>query len=666
MARPPNRHSTPPALQGLGKRRSSHKKVRYLNILDDNCELNSIVLIANAKGSVKYGNVPWEASVWNVSITQSQRSHKQRGAYLNFTQHLAGFGTGSRIGEPFDNQNGFSDLVKAIIRIRAEIGGQGVSNQNELILAFRYIYHELSNVDYDLKMLTSEHLEAAKRSVVKRETEISAYKRLEKIEEAARLLDENHLVRSRLSWHCSSKRRPESLTRGRLDATEVEMDNRSKLPQDGIIQAIAHLYYSIPKTEWADRVRICLVSLLIITGFRIGELLTLPARRVQADDDSEARFLAYYPEKGAPPGKKWFMTAAAELATELVDELLELTKASREMAKWLHEHPGEVLIEGLDVNRNVIPIKEVARQIGLVVDAAIFFKSRNVQLIGKGKNANIHRDELFRSLRSETYDEPVNIVKNSGEKLLLKDALACVFCNAFHKKRATLRYAVTAISEQQLADFLSSRAGQPAAFEKYGIEGPDGSVLKVPSHAFRHWLNDLLDRGGLSDIEQAVYFGRRNPRDNRAYQSMTPGERVLQARKDLKSGYMLGPVAKVIARLPVEKQDIVLTARVQAVHVVPGGACFHQFSQSPCPNHMACPDGCGDFHWQTNDAIEVEELKYQESILEVAVQTAKREVDECSWGADNWLQHNIRKLAQVQTSLSQCDPVGKDMGDGDG
>lgn len=666
MTRPPNRHGKPPALQGSGKRRSSHKKVRYLNVLDDNCELNSRALIERAKASVTYGNVLWDESTWDVSNTQTQRSHKQRGSYLNFTQHLASFGTGSRVGKPFDNQNGFSDLVKAIIRIRAEIGGQVVNNQNELIIAFRYIHHELSNVDYDLKMLMTEHLEAAKRSVVKRETEISAYKRLEKIEEAARLLDENYLVRSRLNWRCSSKRRPESMTRGRLDATEAELANQSKLPQDGIIQAIAHLYFTIPKTEWADRVRICLVSLLVITGFRIGELLTLPARRVQTEDDTEARFIAYYPEKGAPPEKKFFMTAGAELATEIIDELLELTKAPRMMANWLHEHPGEVLIDGLDLNRDAIPIKEVAKQIGLVGDVETFLKARKIQINGNGENACVRRDDLTRILRNETYAKPVNVVKNSGEKLLLKDALACVFCNAFHAKRATLNYAVTAISEQQLTDFLSSRAGQPAAFEKYGIVGPDGSVLKVPSHAFRHWLNDLLDRGGLSDIEQAVYFGRRNPKDNRAYQSMTHGERVLKAREDLKSGYMLGPVAKVIARLPVEKQDIVLAARVEAVHVVPGGACFHQFSQSPCPNQMACSDGCGDFHWQTNDAIQVEELNYQKSILEVAVETAKREVDECSWGADNWLQHNIRKLAQVQTSLSQCDPAGRDLGAGNG
>jgi len=196
------------------------------------------------------------------------------------------------------------------------------------------------------------------------------------------------------------------------------------------------------------------------------------------------------------------------------------------------------------------------------------------------------------------------------------------------------------------------------------LRGPDGNLLRVNSHAFRHWLNDLLDRGGLSDLEQAEYFGRRNPRDNRAYQTMTPAERSRKAREDLKAGTLRGPLAQVIARLPVARIDAVLAARVQAVHVVPGGLCFHQFSQSPCPNQMACTDGCGDFHWQTDDSVARRELEFEKSLLEIAVDTATKEVAEGSWGANAWLQHNIRKLKQINDAIADC--AASSSGDGDG
>ena len=654
----------PPALRGLGGKRTSSKKVRFLSVLADNCMLNAAAMIERAKESAAFGSVTWDEASWNVSASETQRGHKQRDANLHFTQHRAGHEKGRTVGAPFCNQNGFSDLVKAIIRLRREIGGQNATNQSEVLIAFRYLYGELEPVGYDLQMLTPSHLDSASRHVIEKETSVSAYKRLEKLEEIARLLNDNGLVRAQLTWRCGYKRRPDSLKGTRLDIPDEQQASRSKLPKDGIIEAIANLYHLIPKDHWADRVRVCLVSLLVITGFRIGELLTLPARRVETEEHTGHRFIVYYPEKGAPPQKKWLMTVGGELAEAMIDEILALTVEPRAMARWLHDHPGNLSIAGIDWGKEFLPIGIVAKAIGIEKGFTQFFKARNIEMLGEGKNLVVRANKLRKVLHDESYSNPVNVVKNSDETLQLKDALACSFRNAFHQTRATLRYAVAPISEQQLSDFLGSRGGVSSAFERYGIKGSDGNSLEVASHAFRHWLNDLLDRGGLTDVEQAVYFGRRNPADNRAYQHMTPKEKTLKARQDLREGYLLGPVADVIERLPVEKQTVVLQARVQAVHVVPGGVCFHQFSQSPCPNHMACTDGCGDFHWQTNDAIEVKELQYQESVLKVAVETSKLELDEGSWGADSWLHHNVRKLEQVQRCLQDCDQAGKDVAGG--
>lgn len=662
------RRALPAALRKSGARRSTSQKVRFLSVIDDNCELNAVALIEKAKASATFGAIDWEAYEWNLAASQSQRSHKQRDPKLIFTEHLRGFGAGSRTGEPFSNESRFADLVKATIRLRAEIGGQGANNHQEVIIGFRYIYDELLGVGTDLKGLTREHLDIAAKKVKKRETEVSTYKRIQRLEEIARLLDENGLVRVKLDWRCSWNKRPDSMRHGLLDDEALGASTKkSKLPTDGIIEAVAYLYHHIPKSEWADRVRICLVSLLVITGFRIGELLTLPARRVQTEDGTDRRFLVYYPEKGAPPQEKWLMTAGGALAEAMVDELLELTAEPREMARWLHDHPASVCIDGLDLTEHRIEVSKLASALELAggfSGAVQFLNARKIAITGDGEDATVSRDKFVEALRAESYERPINVVKNTGAKIFLKDALACAFGNAFHATRATLRYAAGPISEQQLSDFIRARAGQPAAFARYGVEGPDGKPLNVASHAFRHWLNDLLDRGGLSDVEQAVYFGRLNPKDNRAYQHMTPGERVRKAREELKGGSLLGPVATLIRRLPIDRQDIVLAARVQAVHVVPGGACFHQFSQTQCPNQMACTDGCGDFHWQTDDPIEERELTFQKSVLEIAVETARREVAEESWGADNWLQHNIRKLDQVNVSLADCRVTPEEVSDG--
>lgn len=256
----------PPALSKSGARRSTSQKVRFLRVADDNCDLNALALIEKAKASATFGNINWGESEWDLSAFESQRGHKQRAPKLLFTAHLRGHGLGSRTGEPFSNESRFADLVKAIIRLRAEIGGQGATNQQELIIAFRYVYDELVAMGTtDLKQLKRENLDAAAKKVQTRETEVSTYKRVQRLEEIARLLDENGLVIAKLDWRCSWNARPGSMRHGLLEEEESDASTKkSKLPTDGIIEAVAYLYHHIPKSEWADRVRICLVSLLVI------------------------------------------------------------------------------------------------------------------------------------------------------------------------------------------------------------------------------------------------------------------------------------------------------------------------------------------------------------------------------------------------------------------
>lgn len=639
-------------------KRNSSAKVRYLSIVHDNCYLNTEDFIKRGKQSAVYGQIDFDAPTWNVTDSKHQRSHKQRDNYLNFTAHKTEQDIGQRLGSVFNNDAQFSDTVKAFIRLRAEIGGQSPNNQGEMIIAFRYLYDSLKNDDYDLKLLTAEHFDAAVRQISVREEPISRYKRIQKLEEIARVLDSNRLTAIQIDWLCASNPRPsDDRARVDLDDTGDGKALHPKLPKDGVIEAVAHLYKTISAESWGDRVRICLVALLPILGFRIGELLTLPAYRVQTEEDTGRKFLVYYPEKGAPPQKKWLLTAGGALAEQMIDEILELTAAPRAAAAWMDEHPGAIALDFASDSDGSVALAEIQRvlKIASPSEARQFVTGggRDLKVV-RGK---VEKAELLAALRAESYSEPISVVNGTGESLRLKDALACAFKHAFHSKKGTLQYAVLPISEQQISDFICGRPGVATVFERYGIDGPDGLPLRVSSHAFRHWLNDRYDRGGLSDVEQAVYFGRRNPKDNRAYQHMTPQERVRAARDALMKGTMKGAVADKIQGLPISRQEAILAVRVQAVHVVPGGACFHQFSQTPCPNQMACKSGCGDFHWQTDDQVQTRELEFEKSFLEVAVDTAKREVAEESIGADVWLKHNIDKLAQVERCISDSAPM---------
>jgi hypothetical protein len=646
------------AKPGERMKRSSGKEVRYLNVLHDNCYLNTESLIEQGRACAMYGAIDFDSTVWLAAEATDQRAHKQRDLNLIFTAHKTEADIGQKVGSPFRNESGFADTVKAIIRLRAQVGGQTPNNQSEVIIAFRYLHDQLSNDNFDLRLLSREHLDAAALEVEKREVPISRYKRIQKLEEIADVMDSNRLTLSKLDWRCSWNTKPDGDRAGHEETANTSLSlepgdtptPHPKMPKDGVIEAVAHLYKVIPDGEWADRVRICFVSLLVLTGFRIGELLTLPALRVQTEEDTGRQYLIFYPEKGAPPQKKWLMTAGGKLAGEIVDEILRLTAQAREVATWLHDHPGAVDLKFPNDEGETLKLADINEVLKISSYSGLrqFITTREVPI----DNGRVSKSELTAALRADSYSAPVSIVSGTGEQLFLKDALACAFGNAFHSSKKTLTYAVVPIAEQQISDFICGRASMPAVFERYGVVGPDGSTLTVASHAFRHWLNDCFDRGGLSDLEQAVYFGRLNPKDNRAYQHMSQQDRVRAAREALKRGDMKGPVADKIRNLPIKRQDAILAARVQAVHIIPGGACFHQFSQSACPNQTACKNGCGDFHWQTDDQAQTKELQFEKEFLEVAVETAKREVAEESYGADVWLQHNLQKLAQVDRCLA--------------
>lgn len=131
------------------------------------------------------------------------------------------------------------------------------------------------------------------------------------------------------------------------------------------------------------------------------------------------------------------------------------------------------------------------------------------------------------------------------------------------------------------------------------------------SHHFRHTLNTLLDEGGLSDLLQTEWFGRKNPRDTKAYQHTSREKRALMLREDIKNGHVGGQIVDKLKSIPITVQDAFLKARVNAVHDVGAGICVHNFVQTPCERHLQCSADCKDYVWVKDDKGRVDDLKRQ-------------------------------------------------------
>lgn len=640
--------------------KNQNKIIRFIPALEKQAEKNVENIIAKAKSSKAFGDISWNESSW--TITQSQatdRGHKQRQYRLWFTQH----GKNSRnLGNSFEEP--FASFIKALIRLRHEIGGQSCSNHMNTIRAFRYLYNELHSQQFNPILLNCDHFLRAEQAARNREASSTAYRMGVHLSEIARILDENRLTKVRLDYK-TSLRRPESHDR----LSDTAKSRREKLmPKEEVFQALATI--SETMTDAPDKIRMSIVRLLLFTGFRIGEALTLPANTLVIETaknqltgfpeiDSTGKIkqrigLRYWPEKGAEPRIKWLPTEAGKLVKSAIEEIKLHTESAREMATWLENNPDRIKIAGFKPD-NLINVKEIAKYVG-IQNGMQFCTMRKIPTIKKSNGTPASDyfakfSDFYKAVVSKRWDKPMLRLKN-GKTQLLSESLCVVFYEQLNNVRPHNPLLVRPISEQNISDFLCGRSTIKNVFERHKYLNHDGTPYKIRTHAFRHFLNTVANEGGLTDIELAWWFGRKHIGDNQAYDHRTAAQMTEKARQMLLSGEIIGPIADAATQLsPIDAKEFVAT-QLNAVHHTPYGLCLHDFAQNPCDKHLNCLSGCKEFHRTKGNQTERANLKALKLQTTVAIDYAKKETDDDTWGANNWVQHNKVIIENIDKALS--------------
>lgn len=672
------------------KRKSQANIIAFISTVDKNCQINQALLIEKAKLCGAFSNVDWDDSSWDVTPAYA---HCKRGSkanrpndFIHFTRHAP---KAKKIGDPLEEP--LADIVKALVALRYFYRGQSLSSHMTFIRACRYVRDALQPKEFDITHITPHIFDEASKAVMKREKETTAYKVIGHLEELAGLIDSNRLAKLRLDWRCKLKKRPASLSPDRIEDAAFTKPDTDRLPPEEAIMALAKLYTgeSLPKNlamddpRMGDRILLLIVVLLACTGLRIGEVLTLRAMGVRTGHDG-SKFLEYYVQKVSPGNvtievrQKILMTETEELVIEVMNELIQKTQAARDVAKYIFDH-GEVLIPLSD--NPVLTKQEIFDAVGINDNLSQFLRARKVayeveRLFGfEGRGANkrilVKRDDLLAGLLRDHWTKPV-LPGDRATRLELHDALCVAFPFQFHNKAVTLKYAAQPIHDGNIRDFLMGRESTKhwrgsggmakemvykvqSVFEKYNITDEDGETYGLRSHGFRHFLNHLLDEGGLPDLLQAKWFGRKNVADTKAYQHMTPAQRASMLHREILAGNADGYVPKIIKVIPVGNQQAFLEARIRAVHDVGTGICIHDFAQLPCEKHLQCTGDCHDYVWIKNDEDRIEELKRQAAMAWMAHETVKREISGANVYVENdWLTHSENKLVRLRAQLASA------------
>lgn len=353
---------------------------------------------------------------------------------------------------------------------------------------------------------------------------------------------------------------------------------------------------------------------------------------------------------------KWLVPSMASVVEEALQKIRLATTEARRIAKWYEQHPGQLFL-ATDVaylrGREWLSLTELAGILGMTDrgSANAWCKAAGVateKIEGGGKKLYVR----FRDVESVVLGMlPMGFpVLDKLTGLRYSEALFVVRRNELGAQRGTYRCIIEAVSINQINSRLGGRTGNgiESIFARFGFAEPDGSHIAVTSHQFRHYLNTLAQAGGLSQLDIAKWSGRRDIRQNEAYDHVTPGQMLQKIRDAVGGDQMFGPLAELPKKVLIRRDEFARLV-VPTAHTTDLGYCVHDYTASPCQLHMDCIH-CQDLVCVKGDAEKEALLRQRLDEAKGLMDTALAATAEGYSGSDRWLDHHratVDRLTQL-------------------
>ena len=467
------------------------------------------------------------------------------------------------------------------------------------------------------------------------------------LEEVAEFLDKNRMAPNQLSW-----RNPIRLNAAIRHSLTKEAAQKRKdlLPSKAALNALPIIFQTAKTTP--DRIISGIIGLLVAAPERISEVLSLPAN-CEVEEDGKYG-IAWRPAKGGEPMVKWIVPSMVDIVREALNRLRELTEPAREVARWCEAHPGQLYLppEMEHLRRQeVITRKDIAAICGSDNQTTPFTQVLKLEPTApRDKRGHLYafKDVERALLRLMPEGFPV-LDHHTGLKF--SEALCVVRMNELIPSRSTHPSVVQPIIIVHVNGFLGAQpdTGTRSMFDRGGFTEPDGSRIAMTSHAFRHWLNTMAQKGGLSQIDIARWSGRKSVTQNQAYNHVT-AEELLASIRDAagKAGdiKVFGPMGEAAPRDPVARADY-LKMQIPAAHTTDLGFCVHEFALTPCQIHGDCVN-CSEHVVVKGDPRQKANTTDRLAEGEYALAKALEGQKTSQFGADRWTVHQTKTVERLR------------------
>jgi len=543
--------------------------------------------------------IQFDTDLWQLP---SKRESGKSASRLNF----------SEFEEPFKT------LLKALVANEtAPTGGGGSFGHKSILEAGRLLAVQLSGLS-DLTLLGTSHFKKGAEHLRECQnlSEVTKFNRAHLLALLAKILTRNRLTKRRIEF--------------RNPFPKPEGGGDEHLIPKGAIQAFGDIWQQIMRDgSDQDRLLACAVALLFCTGYRINELLSMPADcwHPGVGKDREGRFLkgvylGYSPEKNGLTiwtFPKWIPSDLVPLAKACVDEIRRITEPFRQNARALYD--GRVNLSGL-ADARTYSKAEVVKMLGLTPDGLRYVIENQgtymkVRGIGQGslRNFALTAEEIRDIIRSRSF---LGRLVSRPWPQELHESLFVVGSSYFRNDTNGIKGTAERVKAQTVYLFVTdtkTKESKISCFERFNKINPEtGMFWGFGTHDPRHTLTTWMFKHGISELQVAAWFGRnvKNAAEaSKNYIHLKAWEIMRIIDECLSKGEFRGPWADILESIkdPVHRAEIKKTM-VGNVSFSKLGVCSHPEGTTPPTAPEACARCPGIIIIKGNEG-HIEETKKQ-------------------------------------------------------
>ena len=482
-----------------------------------------------------------------------------------------------------------------------------------------------------------------------------AYRAGQQLESLGNFLNSEKLVPDYIDWTNSLSRPPSPEVQVGPEADAIRAQ---KLPSLAVRKALAEIFASNP-TRTRDVLTSSTIALLHCYPSHISEIIRLledcevPEQKLDGTMGYGHRM---HPAKGGDPGIKWIPDPMAPVAQEAIRRLRRLTEEARRIARWYeNEKTRNLFYRHADCPRvpedQKLTIEEAMRAIGTPS------KTDLTRLLGTSANyahtlASIN-EWVLRNL------PPGFPWLDEERKIKYSEALYCLQARSTRLDSTPSPILLMKVSQTMITNDIAWReydgngAVTVTIFERFRKNDVNGERLRVTSKAFRHLLNTMAQRGGLSQEEIAMWSDRVHTTQNRVYDHVSEEEvhaRVRELNPSLQLPPVLDSLEQRMAKNPPIKLEEFLARPGQAAHCSAFGYCLHDYAIAPCQRFRDCLN-CSEHICVKGDPRHGRLRMMKQKNAEL-LNAAKIEDGDGAFGADRWVEHLTRQNMRLDQLIS--------------